>query len=46
MYEMIATATDISSLITEVDGYQTAALAVGIAILLWVIGRRVVKKFI
>lgn len=36
--------TDISSVITTLDGYRTAALAVGIAILLYVLGRTVVRK--
>lgn len=36
--------TDITGVITAVDGYRTAAVAVGIAILLFVIGRTVVRK--
>ncbi len=39
-----ADATDIAGVITAVDGYRTAAVAVGIAILLYVIGRGVVRK--
>jgi len=36
--------TDITGVISAVDGYRTAAVAVGIAILLYVIGRGVVRK--
>lgn len=39
-------ATDITGVITDVDGYMDAAIVVGIAILLFVIGRRVVQKLI
>jgi len=38
--------SNISQVITTVDGYFTAAVAVGIAGLLFVLGRRVLKKAI
>lgn len=37
-------ATDITGVITEVNGYYTAGVAVGIAVLLFVLGRSVVRK--
>jgi len=37
--------TDIAQVLTTVDNYQTTAVGIGIAILLFVIGRRVIKKF-
>jgi len=36
--------TDISSVVTSVSGYWDAIKVVGIAILLWMLGRRVIKK--
>jgi hypothetical protein len=41
---MLGDVTDITGVISTVDGYRTAAGAVGIAILLFVIGRTVVRK--
>lgn len=38
--------TDITAVITAVDGYYDAALVVGIAVLLYVLGRKVVRKLI
>lgn len=38
--------TDIDGVITNLGTYKTAAMVVGIALLLWVLGRRVVKKFV
>lgn len=38
--------TDIGGVITELGTYKTAAIAIGIALLLWILGRRVVKRFI
>jgi len=38
--------TDITDVISDVTGYKTAAIAVGIAILLFLIGRKVVRKLI
>jgi len=40
------TTDDITSTITTVSGYQTAAVAVGVAVLLFVLGRKVVRKMI
>lgn len=42
----LADVTDIDGVITAVDGYRTAAITVAIAILLFVIGRTVVKKLV
>jgi len=36
--------TDITGVISALDGYREAAVAVGIAILLFVLGRTVVRK--
>ena len=36
--------TDIGSTITTVNGYWTSAEALGVGVLLFVLGRRVVKK--
>jgi len=36
--------TDITGVIDAVDGYRTEAIVVGIAILLFVLGRSVVRK--
>ena len=36
--------TDITGVVSALDGYRTAAVAVGIAILLFVLGRTVVRK--
>jgi len=41
-----AQTTDISGVITAVDGYLDAAIAVGIAVLLFVLGRKVVRRLI
>ncbi|HEV2210251.1 MAG TPA: hypothetical protein VG167_15850 [Verrucomicrobiae bacterium] len=38
--------TDVTGVITAASGYQTAAVVVGIAVLLFVIGRKVVRKLI
>jgi len=38
--------TDISGVITAVSGYVTAGIVVGVAILLWVLGRRTTKKVV
>lgn len=43
-YTMLADATDITGVITAVGDYRTAAMAVGVAILLFVIGRGIVRK--
>jgi len=37
-------ATDITGVIDDVDGYYTAAAGVGIAVLLFVLGRAIVRK--
>jgi|ERR1700677_4200085 len=37
--------TDIASVITTLASYQTGAIAIGIAVLLWVVGRMLVHKF-
>lgn len=42
----VQAATDITEVTTEVSGYKDAAIVVGVAILLFVIGRRVVRKLI
>jgi len=36
--------TDITSVVDSIDGYWTAAKAIAIGILLFVLGRRVVRK--
>lgn len=36
--------TDISGVVTALDGYRTAAVAVGVAVLLFVLGRTIVRK--
>lgn len=36
--------TDITGVITALDGYRSAAVAVGIAVLLFVLGRTIVRK--
>lgn len=36
--------TDITSVIDTLDGYRTAAVAVGVAVLLFVLGRTIVRK--
>lgn len=41
---MAADPTDIAGVITSVDGYRTAAVAVGVAVLLFVLGRSIVRK--
>jgi len=38
--------SNIDQVVDTVDGYRTAAVAVGIAVLLFVIGRKVVRKLI
>jgi len=38
--------TDCSSVITTLGGYETSALVIGVAILLWMVGRRIVKRMI
>jgi len=39
-------ATDITGVISDVSGYMTAAVTVGIAVLLFVLGRKVVRKLV
>ena len=46
MLPMLADATDITGVISAVDGYRTAAILVGVAVVLFVIGRKVVKSLI
>ena len=41
-----ATGDDITTVITSVSGYETAAVAVGVAVLLFVLGKRVVRRLI
>lgn len=43
-YSAMAEATDIASTITELGTYKTAGMAIGVALLLWVLGKRLVKK--
>jgi len=38
--------TDITGVITAVDGYRTAAITVAIALMLFLIGRSVVRKLV
>jgi len=38
--------TDIAQVTTSVSGYVTAATAVGVAVLLFVLGRKVIRKLI
>jgi len=38
--------TDITGVITEIEGYLEPAIAVAIAILLFVLGRKVVRRLI
>jgi len=38
--------TDITGVISAVSGYVTAGIVVGVAILLWVLGRRTTKKVV
>lgn len=40
----MAEATDIATTITELGTYKTSAMAIGIAVFLFVLGRRLVKK--
>lgn len=42
----LAEVTDIASLITELATYKTSAMVVGVALLLWVLGRKVVRRFV
>jgi len=39
-------ATDIDGVISDVSGYKDAAIVVGIAVLLFVLGRRIVRKLV
>lgn len=39
-------ATDITGVVSDVSGYMDAAIVVGVAVLLFVIGRKVVRKLI
>ena len=41
-----AQSDQITTTISSVSGYETAAVAVGVAVLLFVIGRKVVRKLI
>ena len=41
-----ATGDDITTVISSVSGYETAAVVVGVAVLLFVLGRRVIRKLI
>jgi len=43
---MFFAATDMTGVIDAVTGYQEAAIVIGIAVLLFVLGRRVVRKLI
>jgi hypothetical protein len=38
--------TDITGVMTSVSGYKDAAIVIGIAILLFVIGRKVVRRLV
>ena len=39
-------ATDIDGVVSDVSGYADAAIVVGITVVLFVIGRRVIKRLI
>lgn len=39
-------ATDITGVVSDVSGYQAAAAVVGIAVLLFVLGRKVIRRLI
>jgi len=39
-------ATDIAGVMTDVGGYQTTAMVIGVAVLLFVLGRKIVKKLV
>lgn len=39
-------ATDIAGVTSDVSGYVTAAIVVGIAVILFVLGRKVIRKLI
>jgi len=39
-------ATDITGVISDVSDYKDAAIVVGIAVLLFVLGRRIVRKLV
>jgi len=39
-------ATDITGVINDVEGYMDAAIVVGVAVLLFVLGRKVIRKLI
>jgi hypothetical protein len=41
-----ATGTDITGVISDVSGYVDAAITVGIAVLLFVLGKRVVRRLV
>jgi len=43
---MAADPTDITGVTTSVQGYVTAAIVVGIAVLLFVLGRKVIRRLI
>jgi hypothetical protein len=43
---MAADPTDIAGVITAVDGYRTAGVVVAVALLLFVMGRMIVKKVV
>jgi len=44
MVSLASAQTDITGVVDEVSGYWTAAQAVAIGVLLFVIGRRVIRK--
>jgi hypothetical protein len=46
MFPMLADTTDITGVITLVTQYKDAAIIVGVAVLLFVLGRRVVRKLV
>ena len=41
---LAADPTDITGVVTTIDGYRTAAMAVGILVLLFMLGRTIVRK--
>lgn len=41
---MAADPTDIGGVITELGVFKTGAIALGVALLLWTLGRRLVRK--
>ena len=37
--------SDLTTVLSSVSGYQTAAIVIGASIIAWVIGKRIVKTF-